>query len=79
MHALKNEVKHVEFVEDDLIRKENKLEEKVKHDKESWGEQGDDHLIDMKPLMPHVSEHGGAIRIKEMLSKVKDHLGKLRE
>ena len=36
MHNLRNEVKHVEFVENDLVKKESKLEEKLKH--ESWGE-----------------------------------------
>lgn len=27
LHDLKNQVKHVEFVEDNLVKKENKLEE----------------------------------------------------
>ena len=77
MHDLKNEVKHVEFVEDDLLKKESKLEEKMKH--ESWGEkEGEGHHIDMKPLIPHISQDEIEDDVKHVFHTIKDKMEDLR-
>ena len=52
---LKNEIQDVQRVEDDLIKKEITLESKLKQ--ESWGEEGDDHEVHMRPLIPHFPRH----------------------
>ncbi len=45
---------HIEKIENDLVKKEEKLEKKIKN--ESWGEDLDDeNEIKMKPLIPHFS------------------------
>ena len=45
-------MRHVQSVEDDLLKKEAKLEKKIQG--ESWGEDSDKgHFINMKPLLPH--------------------------
>lgn len=78
LHDLKNQVKHVEFVEDDLIKKENKLEDKMKH--ESWGEkEGESHHIHMSPLLPHFSEDAIEDDMKNVLHTIKDKLAQVRE
>ena len=72
LHNLKNEVKHVEFVEDDLIKKESKLEDKMKH--ESWGEkEGENHQIHMEPLIPHI-ENEIEDDMKNVFHSIKDKM-----
>jgi len=65
MKNVNKELKHVEKVENDLVKKENKLEknieEKEKKEKESKGSWGDDgmgetHEISMKPLKVHTAD-----------------------
>ena len=43
MQSLKAEIHDIQRVEDDLIKKEVTLENKLK--KESWGEEGDEHRV----------------------------------
>jgi len=48
-------VNHVERVEDDLLKKEIKLEKQIESKHDSWGEEfGMPHAIHMEPLFPHI-------------------------
>ena len=67
----------MERVEDDLIKKEITLESKLKH--ESWGEEGDDHKVNMHPLMPHATRHEFGFRrhFQELKNKIERSMGSL--
>ena len=57
-------------VEDDLIKKEISLESKLKA--ESWGEEGEDHHVPMRPLVPHTPRHENGFR--RHLEKIRDRV-----
>ena len=62
----------MQSVEDDLIKKEIKLENKV-HNIESWGEDIDgEHYVNMKPLFPHLieAENNAISKAKEFSKKL---------
>jgi hypothetical protein len=55
-----------------LIKKEITLESKLKQ--ESWGEEGEDHEVHMRPLIPHFPRHEFGFRrhldrLKEKIEK----------
>ena len=69
-------------MEDDLVKKEAKLEKKVKSDEETWGEElGGGHSIHMKPLMPHVREveHDIMDKAKRIGDKIKSTFDRFRK
>ena len=78
---LKTEIKDMEKVEDDLIKKEITLESKLKEG-ESWGEKfGEEHHVHMNPLKPHFPKHEFDFkkRFDQMKEKIENKIEKMTE
>eukprot|EP00356_Strombidium_inclinatum_P017022 CAMPEP_0170481448 /NCGR_PEP_ID=MMETSP0208-20121228/1891_1 /TAXON_ID=197538 /ORGANISM="Strombidium inclinatum, Strain S3" /LENGTH=187 /DNA_ID=CAMNT_0010754151 /DNA_START=417 /DNA_END=981 /DNA_ORIENTATION=+ len=70
LKTLNRQIAHVEKVEDDLLKKEVKIEKEISH--ESWGEDSpsEQHTIHIPPLIPHIDDKP----VKEKFHEITDHL-----